>query len=266
MAKETQYGANTGMVTISTANANLDGTGTLGTVLTAGAAAAGWLGTIVKSVTIKATGTTTQGVVRLFITSGANTRIVAEVEVPAVTPGANVPAFETRLEASFDMHADDVLKASTEKAESFNVIAEGLNWTYYTTSERQESTKFTANTGVGQIATANSNLNGTGTIGDIITANASSNGTEITSVTVKAIVNTTAGMVRLFLYDGTNTMLLTEIPVEARTKSAKAHSFSRRITFNGQGFALKANWHLKASTEKGETFNVIAEGLDWVYP
>ncbi len=262
MAAETQYTANTGMVTISTANANLDGTGTLGTVLTA--SAAGTPGTLIKSVTVKATGNTTQGMVRLFIYDGTNTRLIAEIEIPAVTKGANDPAFEVRMETNFALKATYLLKASTENAESFNVIAEGMDFAYYATSVRPESTKFTANTGMAQILTANANLDGTGTIGDVITA--ASNGTEIQSVTIKGIVSTTAGMVRIFLYDGTNTKLLTEVPVEATTKSGTAHAFSKRITFNGNGFALKAAWHLKAATEKGETFNVIAEGLDWAYP
>ena len=32
------------------------------------------------------------------------------------------------------------------------------------------------------------------------------------------------------------------------------------------GFALKSGWRLKVSTEKAETFNVIPESLDWIYP
>lgn len=262
MAAETQYTANTGMVTISTANSNLDGTGTLGTVITASGSSTP--GTLIKSITIKATGNTTQGMVRLFVYDGTNTRLMAEVEIPAVTKGANDPAFEITMQTNFALKAQYSIKASTENAESFNVIAEGLDFAYYASSVRPESTKFTANTGIAAINTANTNLDGTGTIGDILTA--ASSGTEIQSVTIKGIVNTTAGMIRLFLYDGTNTKLLREIPVEAVTKSATAHAFSKRITFGGNGFALKATWHLKASTEKGETFNVIAEGLDWTYP
>lgn len=260
MAAETQYTANTGMQTISTANSNLDGTGTLSSAIVTGASN----GTLIKSVTVKATGNTTQGMVRLFIYDGTNTRLVAEIEVPAVTKGANDPAFEVRMETNFALKSGYSLKASTENAESFNVIAEGLDWTYYTSSVRPESTKFTANTGNGQVSTANTNLDGTGTLGTILTA--ASSGTEIQSVTIKGTVNTTAGMIRLFIYDGTNTKLLSEIPVEATTKSATAHSFSKRITFGGSGFALKSAWLLKASTEKGETFNVVAEGLDWTYP
>mgnify|MGYP001559759918 CR=1 FL=1 len=73
-------------------------------------------------------------------------------------------------------------------------------------------------------------------------------------------------MVRLFIYDGSTNYLLSEIPVGAVTKSATAHSYSSRIIFNGNDFALKSGYLLKASTQVGETFNVIAEGLDWTYP
>ncbi len=262
MAQETQYTANTGMVSISTANSNLDGTGTLGTVLTA--SAAGTNGTLIKSVTVKATGNTTQGMVRLFIYDGTNTRLVAEIEVPATTKGANEPAFEVRLETNFALKAQEVLKASTEKAESFNVIAEGLNWAYYTTSVRTDTTKYTVQTGFVAVATANSGLDGGGTLGDVITA--ASNGTLIQNVIIKATVNTTYGMIRLFLYDGSSTKLLTEIPVKATTASATAHSFAAKVTFNGGGLMLKSGWHLKASTEKAENHHVFAEGLNISYP
>jgi len=258
MAAETQYTANTAMVTISTANSNLDGTNAV-TVLTGASN-----GTLIKSVTIKAIDNTTPGMVRLFVYDGTNTKIIAEVNVPAITKSLRDPAFEFFLPLDYILKSGGILKASTQNAESFNIIAEGLDWAYYG-SVRPESTKYTANTGLTTISTANSNLDGTGTLGTVLTA--ASNGTIIQSITIKAIVSTTPGMVRLFLYDGSNnTKLLTEIPVPYVTKSSTAHSFYARINFNNKDFALKSGWALKASTENAESFNVIAEGLDWVYP
>lgn len=67
MSSTAQY-ANTpklGEVQISTANTNRDGTGTLGTVLVAGTS-----GTRIDKIQITATGTTTAGMVRLFVTKG----------------------------------------------------------------------------------------------------------------------------------------------------------------------------------------------------
>lgn len=263
MAAETQYTANTGCVTISTANSNLDGSGTLGDVLTA-SSAAGMKGCIIKSVTIKAQVSTTQGMIRLFASGGGSTELIAEIEVPAVTKSATDPSFELHMETNYALKAGYILKASTQNGEAFNVIAEGLDWKYYTTSVRPESTNYVANTGIGQVSTANSNLDGSGTLATILTA--ASNGTNIQSVTVKSIVNTSAGMIRLFIYNGTTNFLYSELPVPAVTKSSTAHSFSARELFGGNDFALQSGHILKASTQVGETMNVIAEGLDWTYP
>lgn len=263
MAAETQYTANTGCVTISTANSNLDGTGTTGDVLTA-SSAAGMKGCIIKSVTIKAQVSTTQGMIRLFVSGGGATELIAEIEIPAVTKSATDPSYELHMETNYAIKAGYILKAATQNAEAFNIIAEGLDWKYYTTSVRPESANYTANTGIGQVTTANSNLNGTGDFGNVLTA--ASNGTNIQSVTVKSIVNTSAGMIRLFIYDGSTNYLYKEIPVPAVTKSGTAHSFSAREIFGGNDFALESGFILKASTQVGETMNVIAEGLDWAYP
>lgn len=260
MAAETQYTANTGMVVISTANSNLDGTGTLGTVLTAASN-----GTLVKRITIKAQGTVTQGMVRLFVYDGSsNTRLIEEVLIPAITQGSTEMSFEQTIECNYRLQSGYILKAATQNAETFNVIAEGLNWTYYGSSVRPESTNFTANTGMALISTANSNLDGSGTLGTVLTASSSKNGCRIESITIKAIVNTSYGMVRLFISDGTNKRLITEIFVPAITKSSVASSFSRKITLGN--FELKANYSLLASTQNAESFVIIAEGMDWEYP
>lgn len=260
MAAETQFTANTALGAVSTANSNLDGTGTLSLILTAGA-----YGTLIKTVTIKARGDTTNGMVRFFIYDGSNKRLISEVEIPAVTKSSTDPTFTITIPADFALKSGWKLYASTEKSETFNIIAEGLDWTYYGSSVRYECTKFTGNTGIKTISTANSNLNGTGTIYTVLTA--ASNGTTIQSVVIKAQVTTSQGMVRLFLYDGDSiTMLLKEIPVPAVTKSGTAHSFSHKVDFNGKGFALTSGYSLKATTENGESFNIIAEGLDWTYP
>lgn len=267
MAAETQYTANTGIVVISTANSNLDGsTGTYGTVLTSPATGAS--GTLVKTVTIKAQGNTTHGMVRLFAYDGVTTRLVQEIEIPAVTKSSTDPAFEITVPLDLHLEPSGILKASTQNAETFNVIAEGLDWTYYTTSVRPESTKYNANnSGMVTISTTNSNLDGTGTLGTVFTANTDVKGALISSVTVKAQASTTPGMIRLFLNNpGVATNLITEIQVPAVTKSATAHSFSARIDFGGRGFSLQKGYTLKASTENAESFNVHAEVLEWIYP
>lgn len=116
-----------GMAVISTANTNRDGTGTIGTVFTAGAS-----GSRIDKLVIKAQGTTTAGMVRLFIHDGANARLFDEVLVQAITPSAAVQSFQTILSANqitvelpIILPTGYSLRASTEKAESFNVIAMG---------------------------------------------------------------------------------------------------------------------------------------------
>ena len=113
---------------ISAANTNRDGTGTLVTVI-AGAAAGGALegGTRVDDITIQATGTTTAGMVRLFLSldNGTTNRLIREVEIAARTPSGTTPAFRAEL---LDLgiilpNANALLRAATHNAEAFNIIA-----------------------------------------------------------------------------------------------------------------------------------------------
>lgn len=108
---------------ISIANAARDGSGTLGTVLTAPSAPG--LGARVEGVRIIATVTTTAGMVRLFITDGTTTRLIAEVPVTAITPSGTVQAFSADLDSGMFpliLPPGWSLKAGTNNAETFNVI------------------------------------------------------------------------------------------------------------------------------------------------
>lgn len=114
------------MVRISTANTARDGSGTMGDVITGATS-----GTRIDRVVITATGTTTAGMVRLFIYDGsANSRAWREVVVTAITVGASTPAF-TATVLSPDLGPllvlpnAYVLRASTHNAETFDVIAQG---------------------------------------------------------------------------------------------------------------------------------------------
>lgn len=116
-----------GMAQIATANANRDGTGTLGTVVTGAGD-----GTRIHKITIKATVTTTAGMIRLFIDNLTNIRLWKEIPVTAITPSATVEAFSSIIELlgeeALTLPSGYILKAGTEKAETFNVIAEGGNY------------------------------------------------------------------------------------------------------------------------------------------
>lgn len=272
MAAETQYTANTGMVKISTANTNLDGTGTLGTVLTGASN-----GTLIKNVFIKATVTTTQGMIRLFVYDGTNTRLLMEIDVPPMGQSSTDPTFETVIPINFHLISGYILKASTNNAESFNVIAEGLNFAYYATSVRPESTNYTANTGVVLVNASNTSLTGSGTWGtdifSVVTAGATGSGWKglcIDSINIKAILDTTKGMVRLFINNGTtgasNTFLFTEIFVPPIDGSGNYPQFHRKIEFLNR-LQIQESFKILATSEaSNQSFVVIADAMDWKYP
>ena len=120
-------------------------------------------------------------------------------------------------------------------------------------------------TGLGQVTAANPNRDGTGTIVSIFAAGAS--GSRIDAIALKATAATTAGMLRLFLHDGVNAHLLTEVPVLAQTPSATAPAWELSVTTQGMSpllpLILPSGYSLRASTEKAEVFNVIAVGGDF---
>ena len=123
--------------------------------------------------------------------------------------------------------------------------------------------KLTANTGMCLISTANTGLDGGGTLGTLIQG--SGNGTLVETITIKAISNTTRGMVRLFLRDSEPifTKLIAEIDIPEKTVSAVDDTFAITIQTD---FMLMSGYSILASTEKAESFQVIAEGVNTAYP
>lgn len=113
--------------------------------------------------------------------------------------------------------------------------------------------------GVSQVATANANRDGTGTLVTVFTAGA--DGSRIDYVAIKATGSTSAGMIRLYVHDGTNARLLTEdaVPAIAATSTQKTHESLVELA---GGLVLPTGYSLRASTEIGETFNVMALGGD----
>jgi len=109
-----------------------------------------------------------------------------------------------------------------------------------------------------QVSAANTNRDGTGTAPDVVTG--ATNGTRIDRITIEGTGTTTAGVVRLFLYDGTNTRLWKEVLVTAITPSATVEVYSK--TLSGLGLVLPNTYKIKAATHNAETFNVIAEGAN----
>jgi hypothetical protein len=126
----------------------------------------------------------------------------------------------------------------------------------------------TPRNGVVQISTANANRDGSGTVGTVFTAGA--NGSRIDKVTAKAQTTTTAGMIRLFVHNGTSYFLAYEMTVDAITPSATLAGWTETAPVTETGGAndifpliLPNGYSLRASTEKGETFNIHAQGGDF---
>lgn len=112
----------------------------------------------------------------------------------------------------------------------------------------------TVKSAIAQISTANTNRNGTGTIATVFTGAAG--GSRIDDITITATGTTTAGVVRLFINDGTTSYLWQEILVSAITPSTTVQVWS--YTLLNQALLLQnASWSLRASTNNAETFNVI---------
>lgn len=129
MATAPAYAANPRSLDIgqvSTANTNRDGTGTIATVCTGATA-----GTRISSVTVQATGTTTAGMVRLYLStdSGTTWRLFREFVVSAITVGASTAGYRYR-EVFEDLvlnGSSDLLGASTHNAETFNVFPAAMD-------------------------------------------------------------------------------------------------------------------------------------------
>lgn len=109
------------------------------------------------------------------------------------------------------------------------------------------------------ISTANTNRDGTGTVATLITG--ASTGTRIAELVVKAKVTTTAGMVRVFLHDGTNFWFFDEISVAAATVSASVQA--TRVSIRYDNLILpNASWSIRVSTHNAESIDVTALGAD----
>jgi hypothetical protein len=109
------------------------------------------------------------------------------------------------------------------------------------------------------ISAANTNRDGTGTIVNLFTAGV--NGSRVERITICATGTTTAGMIRFFLYDGTNFDLWREVSVTAITPSGTVIAYYFQIS--NLAFILSSGKSLRVATNNAETFKIIAEGGDF---
>jgi len=109
------------------------------------------------------------------------------------------------------------------------------------------------------IATANTNRDGTGTVATLITG--ASTGTRIAEIVCQARVTTTAGMVRIFLYDGSTFYFFDEVSIAAATVSASVKGTRVSTTYNNLVLP-NASWSVRVSTHNAESIDVTALGAD----
>ncbi|BEV44427.1 hypothetical protein [Afipia carboxidovorans] len=110
---------------ISTANSARDGSGVLATCFTAGAE-----GSKVERIIVQAIGTTTNGMVRLFVHNGTSAFLWKEIPIVALTPSATVQAFRDEVDGSRPenillLPSGWSLRAAPHNAESFNIVVIG---------------------------------------------------------------------------------------------------------------------------------------------
>lgn len=248
--------ANTGIVTISTANSNRDGTGTLGTAFTAGTG-----GSKVKSFIIKATGTTTEGMIRFYIASGGAINLYKEIFVPAVTQTGVVPAFEWVFADILNLNSGDTIRVSTEKAETFNIIVNGEDITNCACTDNSGPIyQSVAQTGLAKVTTANANLNGTGTMSTAVTSPPSAGGAsglKSSYANIKALQTTTDGMIRFFINNGVSSFLFSEVRIPATTRTAIEPTFRTTVFM---GLYLQPGYSIRVSTQNSEIFTIITLG------
>jgi hypothetical protein len=123
MASTAQYVAtvkNGTLAQATVANTARDGTGTLATIHTAPST-----GSRIDAIIFNAPSAVTAGMLRLFITIGANTRLLDEISVVATTPSSTDMAFKVNYIPSVPLLLESgaILKFSTNNAETFNAIA-----------------------------------------------------------------------------------------------------------------------------------------------
>lgn len=117
---------------------------------------------------------------------------------------------------------------------------------------------------VAVVSAANTNRDGTGTIATVATGTA--DGKRVDNVRIKAIVTTTAGMIRFYYSpdSGTTNYLIGEVVVSAITVAAGTAGFEYDWTPPGGFIDLVATTDmLRASTHNAEAHNLYARSASY---
>jgi hypothetical protein len=120
--------------------------------------------------------------------------------------------------------------------------------------------------GSANLTTADTSLTAPTTVGTIVTAGAS--GTRIDYIDIQGVATTVAGLINLFVYDGTTYVLWNQVPVIAVTSSTTVPAFSTALSSNGNAnimpLTLPTGYSLRATTSVAQTgVRVTAYGGDF---
>lgn len=120
--------------------------------------------------------------------------------------------------------------------------------------------------GSATLTTADTSLTAPTTVGTIVSAGAS--GTRIDYIDIQGVATTVAGLINLFVYDGTNYILWQQVPVIAVTSSTTAPAFSAVLSSNNNSnimpLTLPTGYSLRAAASVAQTgVRVTAYGGDF---
>lgn len=125
----------------------------------------------------------------------------------------------------------------------------------------------TARGAVVDVTTANTAVDGTGTLATLMAA--ASTGTRVDSIQIKAKVaagaTQAADTVRIFIYDGATARLFREqiVPAGTGPVSVTVANFETTLTM---GIVLPATWQIRCSTAVGGTTGIyVLTGFGWDY-
>jgi hypothetical protein len=124
----------------------------------------------------------------------------------------------------------------------------------------------TPRVGSANLTTQDTSLTAPTTVSTILTAGAS--GTRIDYIDVQGVATTVAGLINLFIYDGTNYILWAQVPVIAVTSSTTAPAFqstlSSNVNANLMPLIIPTGYSLRATTSVAQTgVRVTAQGGDF---
>jgi hypothetical protein len=117
----------------------------------------------------------------------------------------------------------------------------------------------TPRVGAALISTADTSRTSPTNVGTVLTAGSS--GSRIDEINVVAMGTTTANVVRLFLFDGTNYFLMQEVLITPLIPSVTAPVVTYTSTYSN--LMLPSGWSLRATTNNAESYEVLAFGGDF---